>query len=94
MSDQDEVREIAAKLTKGAAKACTVMTAEWQFPGSATFTANGAHALHWHRNIGGTGILAERCQLRDGPRRWRIAYRLTTLGEHVAAYLKESRNAD
>lgn len=85
-----DVRRIAERLTKGAAKACIAMTAEWTFPGKATFTANGAHALRWHRSIGGTGILAEYAQMRDGPKRYRTAYRLTPLGEQVAAHLKET----
>lgn len=89
-SAERSVESVAAGLTKGAAKACAAMTTDWQFPGKATFSANGAWALYWARGLPkGRGGLAEMEALKDGKAR-RKAYRLTPLGEAVRAHLTAS----
>ena len=87
--------QIAAGLTKGAARACRAMTDEWQFPGKATFDANGAWSLYWARTGLGKGAIA---QMQDTPitpgnRKKRLAYRLTTLGLEVRRILQETTDA-
>lgn len=85
--------EIAAKLSAGAKRACLRMTGEFQFPGKATFDANGAHALHWARKAGGRGSICERENLPDGKYK-RAAFRLTPLGQQVRSILEGTSHAD
>jgi len=80
------IQEIADKLSEAQRRATLAMTDEWQFCGRATFTAGGAHSLHWARIRLGRAALAERERRKDG--KWsRDAYRLTPLGLEVRDYL-------
>lgn len=89
----DEVEAVAGKLPTGAARACVKMTADWQFPGKATFNANGAHSLYWAKTGMGRGALVDRALLRPDPEKRvaRDAYRLTPLGLAVKAHLERQR---
>jgi len=81
-----DVKEIAGSVTAGMRRALFAMSAEWQFPGNATFNATGAHCLVYMRKP----PLAELSQQRTSERanaRWRIAFRLTPLGLAVKAHL-------
>ena len=87
-----DAKQVAAGLTKGAARACRSMTSEWQFPGKATFDANGAWNLYWARTGLGKGAIA---QMQDTPitpgnRKTRLAYRLTPFGLEVRAVLERN----
>lgn len=81
---------IARALPKGAARACMAMTGEYQFPGKATFSANGAWSLHWARGVGGRGALCEDTSLPEGKHK-RAAYRLTPFGLAVREYLRSGK---
>ena len=83
--------EIAAKLSAGAKRACLRMTGDFQFPGKATFDANGAHALHWARKLGGRGAICERQNLPDGKYK-RAAFRLNDKGLAVRAILESNHD--
>jgi hypothetical protein len=82
----DQIADVAGRLTKGAAKACVRMTDAPQWPGRKTFDANGAWALHWARGCGGRGALCVMTNLPDGAFK-RTAYSLTALGLAVRAHL-------
>jgi len=82
----EDVEAIAGKLTKGAARACRLMTDTWQFAGKGTFNSNGAWALYHQRGVGGRGSIAQMEAQKDG--KWsRHAYRLTPLGLAVRSFL-------
>jgi hypothetical protein len=85
-----QIAEIARKLTAGAKRACLNMTDDWQFPGKATFDANGAHNLYWR--YGPRGYLCDAALLSAKDPKRRMAYRLNARGLAVAAYLKEQSN--
>lgn len=86
-----ELRGLLAKMPAGAKRALLGMTTDWQFPGKTTFNANGAWSLHWTRGAGGRGAFCE-MENRPAGRSKRGAYRLTLLGQHARASLKETSN--
>lgn len=86
-----DIPQIAARIEGGARKTLLLMTDQWQFCGKQTFNANGAHALHWQKGVGGLGALCER-ELQKDVRGKRDAYRLTPLGQQVAQYLRNQHN--
>lgn len=82
----DEAAKVASKLTKGAAKAVSRMSSEWQFCGKATFDANGAHNAFWQCGGYRDNKVIEREPRKDG--KWsRSAYRLTPFGVEVQRVL-------
>lgn len=80
---------IAAKVKGGAMRPRLAMTDAFQYPGRTTFTANGACALHWLKDVGGQGALCELEHQEDGKHK-RAAYRLTPLGRQVRDHLLAS----
>jgi len=87
-SKGEDVASIAAGLADGMRRALLAMTEDAQFPGKATFNANGAHCLTFMRKP----PMAEQLQKLTSSRangRWRTAYRLTPLGLAVKAHLTD-----
>jgi len=82
---KDEVREIAANLTK-AQRAC-IMNGSWQPKGWGAIRRHAKIHPHHHRVFG----LA---RFFDHGANWRAGYFLTPLGLEIRAKLKESGNAD
>lgn len=83
-------REIADRLTKGAANACMGLTSEWQHAKVAKIQHNGAMFLIYGQNF--TLPIAELRKV-DGKGRQVNQYRLTPLGLKVRAILIARRNA-